>query len=225
MTLRMADSTTVALLPATFDAYAGYVDGAWATFPMLQQRFGGTAGKWLLSISVTGKPAMCADVESGAMSSWRGYPVGYCSVSRAAALVASTGRPLKLWTAHYTGSPHICGPASCGDLPFPADGTQWTDTLYGRKVDQSLLATDFFSFLDPILPDLKGARIMGVCVAPTGAVLVTGVTNDGHKHLFKGPAPVPGAGGPQVVTQGRWTDLDLTDQIASEEGHQPIFIA
>ena len=39
---------------------------------------------------------MCADVESGAMSSWTGYDYGYCSVSRVNDLVTQFGRPRKL---------------------------------------------------------------------------------------------------------------------------------
>lgn len=239
MTLRMADSTTVALLPSTFDAYAGYVDGNFTTWLAVVARFGAT-GKPLLSITVKRGLATCLDVENGdatisqAPAWWRFIvstkprPCIYTSVANVNALVGamtSSGIPrvaYRLWTAHYTAAPHICSPVCWPGLVTTADGTQWTNTIYGKKVDQSMLADTFF---DTTLPNLKGARVMGICVGPTGAVLVTGVTADGHKHVYKGPAPTAGAGGPQVVVQGRWTDMDLSDQLTSEEGSLPTFIA
>jgi hypothetical protein len=67
----------------------------------------------------------------------------------------------------------------------------------------------------PPLP--KGVSIVGVCIAPTGRIVVDGVTTNGHKHVFLGPDPVAGSGGQHVVAQGSWTDLDLSDQLGSEE--------
>ena len=51
---------------------------------------------------------------------------------------------VRLWSAHYTGAPHICGPGSCKELSIDADGSQWTDKALGRDLDESLLAADFF---------------------------------------------------------------------------------
>jgi hypothetical protein len=50
---------------------------------------------------------------------------------------------VRLWTAHYEGE-HICGPKTCAQLSFDADGTQWTPNALGRNLDQSRLLDDFF---------------------------------------------------------------------------------
>lgn len=59
---------------------------------------------------------------------------------------------------------------------------------------------------------IEGVQIMGVCVAPTGAVICTGVDTNGHKHLLKGPVAVKGV----TPVQGHYDDLDLSDQLGSE---------
>lgn len=150
MTLRMGDGP-IANLPSGLDAYAGYVDdsGIGVTWPEVLNMAAGHR----LSISVHGVRAMCGDVENGALNSWKGYTVGYCAISNAAALIARDGRPAKLWTAHYEPrlGPHICSETIplCAEFGFTgqADGTQWTD--HGGQWDESLLADDFFDFLNP----------------------------------------------------------------------------
>lgn len=142
MTLTMADGP-VANLPAGFDAYAGYVNdsGIGTTFPAVQV-LAAREKAIAFSITTNGSPAQCADVESGAMTSWAGYRYGYCAVSNVNELIAQYGRPPKLWTAHYDPKigAHICSPACWPGLVTTADGTQWTNGTY----DQSLLAADFF---------------------------------------------------------------------------------
>jgi peptidoglycan hydrolase-like protein with peptidoglycan-binding domain len=56
---------------------------------------------------------------------------------------------IRLWSAHYTGTAHICGPSTCRELGVSADGTQWTDKAMGRNLDQSLLAAGFFGAVPP----------------------------------------------------------------------------
>ena len=171
MTLRMGDGP-VANLPAGLDAYAGYTDagGIGITFPALTARF---PNAHHLSISVHGQaPAMCGDVENGALSSWAGYDYGYCSLSRVADLVSRYGRPKKLWTAHYTGVAHICTPQACGfGLPFGADGTQWTD--HGGVWDESLLADDFFILPAPAAPAAPAASSPAIPHPPATGGLLT----------------------------------------------------
>lgn len=162
----MLDSVTVANLPSGADAYAGYVDGAFQNYQALKARFGGHAH--LLSIAVFASDnAECLDIETGDATpaqapAWvrrqhgRGIrrPVLYASASvmgtvsttlHGAGLARSSYR---LWSAHYNGHAHICGPATCAypGVP-PCDGTQWRDNapgVNGTKIDESLLAGDFF---------------------------------------------------------------------------------
>jgi Putative peptidoglycan binding domain len=51
---------------------------------------------------------------------------------------------VRLWSAHYSGSAHICGPASCKLTSIEMDGCQFTDNALGRDLDESLLAADLF---------------------------------------------------------------------------------
>lgn len=156
MTLRMADSTSVGSLPPGMDAYAGYLNGRWATWDALYKAFRpGT--KPLLSIDVTGgfPEADCLDVEKGDASvadvAWwldravalHPWPAVYVSVARAQAVIdAAGGRRFRLWTAHYGQGEHICNPGCGFGLDRGADGTQWID--HGGW-DESVLLSDFFS--------------------------------------------------------------------------------
>jgi hypothetical protein len=164
MTLRMADSVTVAHLPRGYDAYAGYTSGLFTTFPALKAVFA-ALGVHLLSIAVTAaEDADCLDVERGDAANqqapgWvmrqqklgNARPVVYTSASNAAALLATlrdhgiARSQVRLWSAHYGHGKHICGPGQC---EYPqADGTQWTDAAPGNggsKIDESLLAAGFF---------------------------------------------------------------------------------
>lgn len=162
----MYDSVNPAEIPADARAVAGYVGGNWPTFHEL-------AGRWphahRLSIAVNAsEDGDCLDVENGDATpadapGWfhrqkaRGvaFPCFYGSVSVLpqieAILAAAHGidrGQYRVWSAHYTGQPHICG-AGCG-LRRPADGTQWTDKALGRDLDESLLRDDFFAKPDPL---------------------------------------------------------------------------
>jgi hypothetical protein len=164
VTLTMYDSTNVGTLPPGADAYAGYVQGAFQTFPELQQLFG-ASGAHLLSIAVFASgDADCLDIESGDATvaqapGWvkrqlaRGAqrPCLYTSVSNMDALVTTLGgagiprAEVRLWSAHYGQGKHICGPGNCGLTHTACDGTQWTDAALGRSLDESILLNDFFS--------------------------------------------------------------------------------
>jgi len=157
----MLDSITVGNLPPGADAYAGYVNGNWPTYPAVKTRFPGVP---VLSIAVTpAADAECCDCESGDLTpgqvpAWVRRqltrdvtrPVVYCSASIAGAVLrdlATAGikrNEVRLWSAHYAGR-HICGPGVC---PYPqADGTQWRDNApgaNGSRVDESLLHDGFF---------------------------------------------------------------------------------
>lgn len=162
MTLRMLDSIEPANLPPGADAYAGYVDGRWPDFQAEVRRFPHAR---ILGIAVrAADDAEACDCENGDLTpgqvpGWvrrqlrRGVrrPVVYASASVMASIVALlrgagiNRSQVRLWSAHYGHGKHICSPGSCG---YPAvDGTQWTDTAAGEngsRVDESLLAADFF---------------------------------------------------------------------------------
>ncbi|HWW67307.1 MAG TPA: hypothetical protein VNY83_04935 [Solirubrobacterales bacterium] len=157
----MFDSVDVGQIPARAPAVAGYTAGRWPTYWELVKRFPHAA---VLSIAIAASyDATCLDIEAGDATpaeapAWvrrqiaRGVkrPVVYCSVSSMDALLGKLERAgikreqVRVWTAHYTFAPHLCGPHSCGALRSTiADATQWTDQALGRNLDQSLVAAGF----------------------------------------------------------------------------------
>jgi hypothetical protein len=158
----MFDAVEIDQIPGDASAVAGYVNGNYVTFGQLSVKF---PKAHRLSIAVTAEAdADALDVEPGdavygQVPAWyrrqkaRGAarPVIYASVSlmttgilpvlKQAGIARSD---VRLWSAHYTYSPHLCGSASCGAMPVQADATQWTDQALGRNLDQSVLAADFF---------------------------------------------------------------------------------
>lgn len=165
----MFDGTDPSQFPAAPAAVAGYVAGRWPDFRTLTAMFPHARA---LSIAVSaGQDAECLDIETGDARpedapGWherqrkRGVirPCLYASVDLMQAQLipvlkgAGIDRAaVRLWSAHYAGK-HICGPASCGELSIEADGTQHSDHAFGRDLDQSLLAADFFAVPAPKPP-------------------------------------------------------------------------
>lgn len=157
---RMFDSITLDAIPKDAGAVAGYVNGAWPTFAEVQKRWPKAKH---LSIAVTSSAnAECLDVEPGDATpadaaAWvkrqiaRGVkkPVVYTSVSQAQTLLAALAKggikrsDVRLWTAHYSGKPHLCD-SSCGfGFLSKADATQFTDHSGGRNLDESYCAAGF----------------------------------------------------------------------------------
>lgn len=182
----MADGP-VANLPKGMDAYAGYVNesGIGITFPAVVV-FANTQHARAFSITTNGSIAQCADVESGAMSSWQGYDYGYCSVSRVNYLIAQFGRPKKLWTSHYTGQPHLCSPQCWPGLVTTADGTQYID--HG-PYDESTLADDFFSLLPPPTPPTKQENDTVTSIVIGGQLHVFGIIGTTSYHWWQEIGP------------------------------------
>lgn len=151
----MFDSTQVGQIPGGAAAVAGYVNGMYQTYPSLVGKF---PKAHVLSIAVSSHAdAVCLDVERGDATNevapgWlkRQQALGvkkpwvYTSVSNAMALqrtLTAAGIPRDqyiLWTAHYSGHPHLCD-HTCGFGPVQADATQWWDKAYGRVLDISLV--------------------------------------------------------------------------------------
>jgi hypothetical protein len=162
----MLDSTYPANLPTGADAYLGYVDGLWQTYPAVKAQH---PKAHVLSMAVFAKDdADGCDVEPGDLTPWQAgpwvrrqldrgawRPVVYASVSKiplvlADLLVAGVGRSqVRLLSAHYGAGKHICGPSTCKFPGVPwCDGTQWTDQatgVHGTKIDESLLLPGFFT--------------------------------------------------------------------------------
>lgn len=172
-TYLMLDDVNTALLekyagPA--HAVAGYVNGSYANWSTLVAKYA-KSGKFLLSIDVANKPslgAQCLDIETydaviadapgwfkttqaaGAKAKdFRYYPKLYTSASNVASLISTMTKAgiarnrYMIWSAHYTGSAHICGPKTCG---YPqADATQWTSSYQGVSLDASLCYGYFFA--------------------------------------------------------------------------------
>jgi peptidoglycan hydrolase-like protein with peptidoglycan-binding domain len=214
----MWDSTEVGNIPGNPFAAAGYIDGYYVTYPQLREKF---PDAHLLSITVLGNDADCADDEPGDMTDgdippWiqrqhtRGLqrPCAYRSASYVDGLAALIGKAgiarssYRIWSAHYTGQPHICGPSTCRATQIQCDATQWTDTALGRNLDQSLVSGDFFgdspapppssgwtqkmisnlptiSLTSPYTQDRTSwrpvARIQGLCTALRSPVTIDGV--------------------------------------------------
>lgn len=170
----MFDSVDVGEIPAHANAVAGYTSGLFTTFPTLEREF---PHAYRLSIAVSSRhDADCLDIEAhdaepGDAPGWyvrqraRGLlkPVLYASLSvvpsvEVAMRNAGIARhQYKVWSAHYTGHPHVCGEV-CG-LKNPADATQWTDHALGRNLDESLCEAGFFAPpADPLASLLRGER-------------------------------------------------------------------
>jgi hypothetical protein len=206
MTLTMGDGPPENIPPG-LSAVAGYVNksGIGITYPQVVAKF---PNAYHLSITTNGSPAMCADVETGAMSNWTGYSYGYCSVNRVNSLIASYGRPARLWTAHYDPAigAHICSPACWPGLVTTADGTQWVD--HGGW-DESLLKDDFFD-LSPIpIPPTEEYEVTDSVVLSNGTVVSHAVTPSGH-YLEIIRQPWPGGQAPSPTTANMQI-FDITD--------------
>lgn len=170
MTIAMPDSIYPDRLPPGYRAYLGYVDGKWATLPVLRQKFPGahTIGLTVTGGTLDADGVDCEPQDPSAISAaeWiarklaavPGFrPVAYADLAspgyrmlEVLAHLAARGiarQRVRLLAAHYTGTAHICGPRSCGELPVDADGTQWTSSFAGvggQAIDMSELADDFF---------------------------------------------------------------------------------
>jgi hypothetical protein len=162
MSLTMYDAVTLTEIPRDAQAVAGYVNGRWPTYPKLAALFPHAHS---LSIAVTAEAdADCLDIEPGDASNAQApvwfrrqkqlrpghKPKLYTSLSNVMTLVgvltAAGIHPdeYQIWSAHYTHTPHLCGP-SCGyGLTFTVAATQYTDKALGKSLDASLVSDGFF---------------------------------------------------------------------------------
>jgi peptidoglycan hydrolase-like protein with peptidoglycan-binding domain len=167
---------TFAGLPV--EAVAAYGNGRFANFAAAKREF---PRAHLLEIDVSGQGiGNAGDFEPGDMAYssagrwakqrldagvWR--PVLYFSVSNWQAVFQSlnaAGVPrskVRIWTAHYTGRPHLCSSACNRAVSGTADATQWgspdargtlPSPYAGHNVDVSITANDFWSDTAPPPP-------------------------------------------------------------------------
>ncbi len=137
--IKMADTTkgSLGVLPGDWDAYASYIDnfGGYSDLVAAKE----ATGAFLLSITIFGGRARCADVEPGGMRAsdlpnWLDH-VGltdgspswvYTSAGNMAACNQFIGnRHVIRWSAHYGHGWHICGPSTCGYPQADVHSGQW----------------------------------------------------------------------------------------------------
>lgn len=185
-----------ATVPANAQVVVPYMDGFYNNIAAARARFGHLfVIEHVISLTCRAGDADGVDWEPGntcpdpfgwykqqhALGRWR--PLYYADISdmnahiipslRAGGLkpeIDFAQRPVRILTAHPTQRQHICGPHTCGQLEFDADGTQWwwsslahspldrdvslfrADAIGGKKVapadpygvfyDQSFVVTD-----------------------------------------------------------------------------------
>jgi GH25 family lysozyme M1 (1,4-beta-N-acetylmuramidase) len=158
--LYMWDDTVPSSIPSDAEYIAYYVDGRYKNGDQIAQLF---PHAHLLGIAVSpADDADALDVETGdavnadvyawlerqlARKIWR--PVIYTSADNVGSLMLTMNAnrfsrdQYRLWSAHYTGTAHICGPDTCKATQTAVDGTQFTDQALGKSLDESMLAASF----------------------------------------------------------------------------------
>lgn len=214
----MYDSISPDQIPADADFAAGYVDGDWPDFDAIKARLPNAR---ILSVAVfPSDDAECLDIETGDAvpedaPGWyerqraNGVvrPCLYAdadTMAEVVPIILSAGierSAVRLWSAHYTHTAHICASDTCGATSIPMDGTQWTDEAGpgGADLDESLLRGDFFDdqpappvqppsvpawqeAMMQALPEVKQGdtgehvrTVQGLCIARGHKVTVDGV--------------------------------------------------
>jgi hypothetical protein len=155
-----------------FDAIAAYGNGRFANYAAAKKEF---PHVHILEIDVSGQGiGNAGDFEAGDIAyahaaSWAQgriaagvkRPVIYFSVGQWPAIFASLHAAnlprehVRLWTAHYTGKPHLCSPECAPGVTGHADATQWgthgppsnslPPDLASRNLDISMTSDSFFS--------------------------------------------------------------------------------
>lgn len=152
----MQDTTTPNAIGADPWAVAGYNGGLFPDYPQLVRLFPHAYHALIDVFFGQSENADVADAEKGDFTlpqaaAWlpKARPVNllkpcdYTSASNIEELVFLIEKQgmargeFFIWSAHYTGIPHICGPHTCG---YPqADFTQFTDHQFSRNIDGSMV--------------------------------------------------------------------------------------
>lgn len=172
----MFDSVSADAIPDSARAAAGYIDGAYRSWRGIYSRFGGDIPVLAIATSSV-SDAHVADVENGDLNAFnaedwirrqhrQGFhrPCLYSSLEPAHTLVTELHHAgihrgdYRLWLAHWTGVPHICGP-DCGWPFLPPGATQWCNRWPGHphiNVDVSLTSEEW---LHSLLADYDRAEV------------------------------------------------------------------
>jgi hypothetical protein len=158
--LRLLDAMDVEKLPSGSDAYGGYVGGQWPTWKALCARFPHAR---LVSIAVNvQETALILDVESGDADvrdavAWlrrqnaaSGLHHGvYAALDTWAGLLPRLERggltrfDFRLWSAHWTGRPHLCDECCLRGFTTTAGATQWRQEGSHGAWDESVATLAF----------------------------------------------------------------------------------
>lgn len=212
------DDVALSLIPPTAQIIWVYRDGRFANEQQARRAFPHAEIKTLTTQGEAGTDG--ADCEPGDLSpqreaAWargeihagRPHPWLYANRDQMPAVIKACNAigvhrdEVLIWSAHYTGKEHICGPSTCG-ADFQANGTQFTDRAEGRSLDESV-------FDDAILPAVhaKGLALAGVELnLATGAWTVRPQASD--QKITWSPRDVAASAEVQVYIggphKGRW---------------------
>ena len=160
----MYDSVNYLAIPQDAALVAGYVDGANSKWP--DEAWGYFPNAELVRICTWGPRHLgnCLDVEQfdsvptdipdwlyhypdGAFNRGITRPIIYCAASAWDDCIAQvpTGAPVQWWVAHYTNTPHLCGPQCNPNVSITADATQWASNpkVTGGFYDLSIVSPTF----------------------------------------------------------------------------------
>jgi hypothetical protein len=155
------DSIDPEQIPDTAEAVAGYIDGRWPTYHKVRTKF---PHAFPVAITTTGNDAAdvidCerGDVDPLGAVRWvkkmrgagRWAPGIYASLDvwpDLLALLRAQGISrdhVRIWTAHWTGTPHRCDHHCDPRFTTRAGATQWVSGWRGRNVDVSMAWRPFF---------------------------------------------------------------------------------
>jgi hypothetical protein len=170
-TLTLWDDVNANLIPSDAEYVGFYVDGTYANEKAIAAH---CPKAKLVSIAVreadnadvldveTGD-AQIADIyywlHRGQMPKTARLPVIYTSVGNVDRMMLTMhannfvhGKDFLIWSAHYTGTPHICGPTTCAGTRTTCDATQWTNHAMGQSLDESECMVDFFKAAPVVVP-------------------------------------------------------------------------
>lgn len=169
------DDPATTLAGLQVEALAAYANGRFANYSAASREFPSVN---LLEVDVIGQQVGNAgDFEAGDMpysevGPWVKARLGdgvvrpvvyfqvssWPSVMQSLASAAISRNEVRLWTAHYTGQPHVCSSACGYGVTGTADATQWASadapgtvpSAYGtRNIDVSITADDFWGPAPP----------------------------------------------------------------------------